>query len=74
MITTIDKATNAVLEKSYFGVTPETAKQCVMAVLKTIREPDENQYEALAQVGLWRQLNSEIVWKTYIDALLNEAA
>ncbi len=72
MITSIDKATNAVLERSCFGLTPETAEQCVRSVLETIREPNDAQYEALARIDIWRNLNSQIVWQTYIDALLNE--
>lgn len=49
------------------------AEACVRAILRAMREPAETQYDALCATDkMWREQTSEAVWKTYIDALLNE--
>ena len=52
---------------------PGEREAVVRAILQAMREPTESQYDALSNSGvMWRDLNSAIVWTTYIDALLNE--
>lgn len=37
--------------------------------IRAMREPTQEQYDALCATDkMWRELNSEVVWKTYIDA------
>jgi hypothetical protein len=49
------------------------ARKVVRAVLHAMREPAQTQYDALCATDkMWREQTSEAVWKTYIDALLNE--
>lgn len=39
--------------------------------IKAMRNPTHEQYEALSATGkMWKELNSETVWQTYIDAAL----
>ncbi len=43
------------------------------AAIEAMREPTDEQYNALSATNkLWSELNSETVWKTYIDAALKE--
>ncbi len=43
------------------------------AAVGALREPNEHQYNALAATDkMWRDMNSEFVWRTYIDAILSE--
>lgn len=51
-------------------VKPQAA---VRAVLQAMREPAEVQYDALCATNkMWREQTSTTVWRTYIDALLDE--
>jgi hypothetical protein len=53
----------------------DVAMTMVRAVVEELREPSSHQYAALAGTDkLWRDLNSDFVWKTYVDAILNEQA
>lgn len=41
--------------------------------ISAMREPTQEQYDALCATDkVWRDLTSEIVWKTYINAALKE--
>jgi len=43
------------------------------AAIAAMREPTEEQYEALSATGkMWRELDSKTVWQTYIDAALED--
>jgi hypothetical protein len=43
------------------------------AAIAAMREPTNEQYEALSATGkMWRELDSRTVWQTYIDAALEE--
>lgn len=46
-------------------------KESARRAIKAMREPTTAQYDALSATNkLWKELNSEEVWKTYIDAAL----
>ncbi len=41
------------------------------AAIEAMRDPTEEQYEALCATGLmWKDQSSQTVWQTYIDAAL----
>ena len=43
------------------------------AAIAAMREPTDEQYYALCATDkMWREMNSELVWKTYIDAALKD--
>lgn len=43
------------------------------AAIAAMREPTEDMRDALSATGkMWRELNSETVWQTYIDAALKD--
>lgn len=45
------------------------AERHARAIIRAMREPTEAQYDALCATNkVWRELNSYIVWQTYIDA------
>lgn len=45
--------------------------EAARAAIETIRDVTDDQRDALSALGLmWRDLNSEIVWHAYVDALL----
>ena len=50
---------------------PAQAKEIVAAILTAMREPTQEQYDALCATDkVWRELDSKTVWQTYVDALL----
>lgn len=57
--------------KSMRGLT-DGCRDAARAAIEAMREPTEGQYEALSATGLmWREMNSKLVWQTYIDAALD---
>lgn len=56
------------------GHEPYDMKGVVRALLEALRTPVESQYDTLSATGMmWREMTSEFVWTTYIDALLDES-
>lgn len=58
-----------------FGTTwdNDVARRFARVAIEAMREPTTAQYYALSATGkMWHELNSELVWKIYIDAALDE--
>lgn len=58
-----------------FGSPKSWEDQIPMArvAVEALQEPNSHQYDSLSATGmLWRDMNSEFVWRTYIDAILSE--
>ena len=48
-------------------------RECAKAAIKAMREPTQAQYDALCATNkIWSELDSLTVWRTYIDAVINE--
>jgi hypothetical protein len=69
----IDRVARAIEAKSSYVISEHHSKALARAAIEAMRVPTDAQYEALCATGkVWRELNSQTVWETYIDAAAKE--
>lgn len=68
----IERVAQAIFAKDLEGMfSIHYARVYAKAAIAAMREPTDEQYEALSATGkMWRELDSKTVWQTYIDAAL----
>jgi hypothetical protein len=69
----VERVARAILAKvpPGYGMNAEEAREYARAALEALREPTEEQLDALLWLNkMWREMNSREVYRTMIDAAL----